>query len=410
MSQSQHLGPIIVENEAIIGLEREPLDATGRHTEASIQTLVHEYPKVLPMDEVEPAYRDMMSLCTELPLRSGFLDNLWMTPRGGIVIGECKLFRNPQARREVIAQALDYARALQRMNYVAFEAAIGKARGVPAFRLWQFVSESLPESDVMPEAAFIDGVSRRLRDAQLMILIIGDGIREELEDLAGFLQLHAGLHANLALIDLSLWRLPDGRRLIIPRLPMKTATIVRGIVGIDTAVTGIQVMPDETATQTMGRTRGSTANASAKSASAEEFLALMRESEALSASVLETLFGLVSDIGVEVRFTPQYAIFEIQIAGTNRAIFDVKYTGEIWGGALVSTGSDPDMITALEPLLTALANSMNAHLSFTPQKYHRLKAKDGRRLKPSDFSGQEQQVVDVMRQIVSVVSQHLSAD
>lgn len=51
------------------------------------------------MDEIDPAYQDMVSLCTELPLRAGFLDNLWITPRGGIVIVECKLLRNPQSRR-----------------------------------------------------------------------------------------------------------------------------------------------------------------------------------------------------------------------------------------------------------------------------------------------------------------------
>jgi len=48
----------------------------------------------------------------ELPTAAGALDNLWITPEGGIVLGECKLFRNPEARRQVIVQALDYARAI----------------------------------------------------------------------------------------------------------------------------------------------------------------------------------------------------------------------------------------------------------------------------------------------------------
>ena len=409
MNQTQHLGPIIVDNDVVIGLEREPLDAAGRHTEASIQALVHGNPKVIPMGEIEPAYQDMISLCTELPLSSGFLDNLWMTPRGGIVIGECKLFRNPQARREVIAQALDYARALQRMNYEAFEAAIARARGAPDFRLWEYVSADQPESDMVPEATFIDGVSRRLREAQLMILIIGDGIREDLEDLMEFLQLHAGLHANLALLDLSLWKLPDGRRLIIPRLPMKTATIVRGIVRMDEAVTDLRVLPDPLANVAGSSRRGAASSRAAKSGSAEEFLAMLRESDPISADVLQNLFELIPGTGIEVRFTPQYAIFETEAAGTNRTVFDVKYTGEIWGGNIVGSGSNADVAAAVRPLLFELAGAMLGHLSFTPQDNHRLRTRNDARLKVSDFQGQEPQVLEVLRKIVSVCASKSAA-
>lgn len=40
----------------------------------------------------------------ELPLRSGFLDNLLLTPTGNLVVVECKLWRNFDARRKVFAQ------------------------------------------------------------------------------------------------------------------------------------------------------------------------------------------------------------------------------------------------------------------------------------------------------------------
>jgi hypothetical protein len=64
------------------------------------------------MVDIEPAFTPLISICRELPTSAGYLDNLWLTPEGGIVLGECKLMRNPQARREVVAQALDYARAI----------------------------------------------------------------------------------------------------------------------------------------------------------------------------------------------------------------------------------------------------------------------------------------------------------
>ena len=47
----------------------------------------------------------------------GLLDILMVTPNGKLVIIETKLWRNPEARRKVIAQILDYAKELSRWNY-----------------------------------------------------------------------------------------------------------------------------------------------------------------------------------------------------------------------------------------------------------------------------------------------------
>lgn len=398
---SQHLGPVVVEGDQVLRLEREPLDANGRHTEALVQHLVHANPGLIPMDEIEPAYQDMISLCTELPLKAGFLDNLWITPRGGIVIGECKLFRNPQSRREVIGQALDYARALQRLSFEEFETAVGQARGDAGFRLWPFVSSGRPESETMPEVTFIDGVSRRLREAQVMILIIGDGIREELEDLAEFLQLHAGIHANLALVDISIWKLPDGRRIIIPRLPLKTATIVRGVVRVETTTSDVRVVEAEPLTRADSVGKSAQRRQSPRSGSAEEFLSLLRESDPGSADVVQSLFELAPEFGIEVRFSPQYAIFEVPTAGDQRTAFDVKYTGEIWGGNLVRDGVDPALVASLSPLLPELAEAMSSQVSFTAQRYHRFKGAGGRSLRPAEFKGRERLVMAVLQKMTA---------
>ena len=77
-----------------------------------LQELIHRHPGCLPMDQIEPGLGGLMPVCMELPLRVGFVDNLLMTPQGNLVIVEVKLWRNPESRRRVVAQALDYATAL----------------------------------------------------------------------------------------------------------------------------------------------------------------------------------------------------------------------------------------------------------------------------------------------------------
>jgi hypothetical protein len=234
MSPSRHAAPMFVDidNQAQtlspVRLGQTP-DEDSYRREAFIQNLVHDHPALVPMAEIEPAFSPLISVCKELPTPAGFLDNLWITPWGGLVLGEAKLVRNPQARREVVAQALDYARAVANWTFDDLEAAVRVALKQPAFRLWSLVEN---ETD-LGEDQFVDAVQRRLRTGQLLLLIIGDGIQEGVEALTAHLQLHAGLHVGLALLDLSLWRSVDGGLIVVPRVPMRTVLIERGIVRVE---------------------------------------------------------------------------------------------------------------------------------------------------------------------------------
>lgn len=72
-----------------------------------LQDLIFKNPAVLPMEEIDPAAGDVMPVARELGLPSAsgrvFLDLLAVTTRGRLMLVECKLWRNPQARREVTA-------------------------------------------------------------------------------------------------------------------------------------------------------------------------------------------------------------------------------------------------------------------------------------------------------------------
>ena len=121
-SDSSHAAPMLVRaGEPAVALERLQLGGAeheGDQREAFLQNLVHEHPEIIPMADIEPAFMPLIPICRELQTAAGYVDNLWLTPEGGIVLGECKLFRNQQARREVIVQALDYARAVAKLRYL----------------------------------------------------------------------------------------------------------------------------------------------------------------------------------------------------------------------------------------------------------------------------------------------------
>jgi len=107
----------------------------------------------------------MPAISVGMELRSavgGSVDNLYVTPSGHLIVGETKLYRNPEARREVIGQIIDYAKDLSAFSYSNPNEAISKAdrpdgeRGRSSLGLYESVVAALgagapPEEEVVME-------------------------------------------------------------------------------------------------------------------------------------------------------------------------------------------------------------------------------------------------------------------
>lgn len=118
------------ETSAVQALERVALKREGAsaYDEAWLQALIHDHPALLPVEQIEPALVPLVPVCREMPVPSGFVDNLLMTEEGGIVLVEAKLWRNPEGRRAVVGQVLDYAKDLAGFDYEGLQAAVLAAR------------------------------------------------------------------------------------------------------------------------------------------------------------------------------------------------------------------------------------------------------------------------------------------
>jgi hypothetical protein len=149
------------------------------------------------------------------------------------------LWRNPEARRRVIGQVIDYAQSLGRWNYEALDAAVRKSIDVDGRTLGRplvdIVRTALNGDDDFDEAAFIDAVQRNLRMGRILLLVVGDGIREDVESLADYLQKHAGFHFTLGLVEIAIYKLPHGELIIQPRVLGRTLNIERAIVKLASA-------------------------------------------------------------------------------------------------------------------------------------------------------------------------------
>lgn len=232
---SQFSSPFVVTpGGSTTKLERVSLSASGvgAHNEDWLQNLLFAHPGLLPIDEIEPTFADGVPLCREIETSVGPLDLLLVNENGLLTLVECKLWRNPEARRKVVGQILDYAQAMSRWTYEDLDQAVRRATREPALSLWERVRTPLGLTD---EAVFVDRVTRHIRDSTFLLLIVGDGIRENTEQIGDYLKKYAGLSFTLGLVEQQLYALPDGGLLVQPRTLAKTVELGRVVVKIDGA-------------------------------------------------------------------------------------------------------------------------------------------------------------------------------
>ena len=90
--------------------------------EAFLQELLVQHPALLPVQSLREDVGDLLCIGREVVAgESGSIDNLYLSAGGYPVLVETKLWRNPESRREVLAQVLDYTKDLVGKDFAWFE-------------------------------------------------------------------------------------------------------------------------------------------------------------------------------------------------------------------------------------------------------------------------------------------------
>lgn len=302
---------------------RNSTGGTRHHDEAFVRDLIHRSPGILPISEIEPIFDQARSICIELPNPAGFADNLLVTPEGGIVLVECKLQRNLQARREVIAQIMDYAAQLQSWTFEDLDAAVRRAE-LPGGGKPTGLVECFDDHDDFDPLAFMDAVTRNLRRGRMLLLVVGDGIREGLESLAGIIQRHPGFHAALGLIELKIFPLPQGGFVVQPRTLLRTLNIERGVVTFSDdrlAITPPPVTPVHDAVNTSGKRPASLTE--------EEFYTILASRSPETPRVVKNLVQRLENLGLTPEFKRSLIMRWTGADGRLHNIINIRKSGRI---------------------------------------------------------------------------------
>ena len=209
-------------------LQRIPLGASaaeGGVDEAFLQELLFRIPETLPTDAIDAAYAGAVPVCRELTTPAGYVDALYVNPLGRLTLAEFKLWRNPQARREVIGQILDYAKELASWGYEDLQREVSKTLKRTGNVLYELVRGQVPD-----EAAFVDRVTRHLKRGEFLLLIVGDGIRKMSNTSSISCRNIAACTSTSALVEAALYRDQSGHIIVQPRVLARTEIIRREVV------------------------------------------------------------------------------------------------------------------------------------------------------------------------------------
>ena len=217
-------------------LERIPLEEKV-FNEDWIQELIFKNPSLLPVHEIDKAYDGIIPIGREINTPVGPIDNLFINTDGCLTLVETKLWRNPQARREVVGQIIDYAKEIIKWSFQDLDNSIRNYNSYyhnENAGLLETIKKQVPMDD-QEEKEFVDNVVRNIKRGRFLLLIVGDGIRESVEDMVDYLSLTPQIQFTLALIELQVYRLNqmDNSLLVIPQLVTRTKEITRAVVRIE---------------------------------------------------------------------------------------------------------------------------------------------------------------------------------
>jgi hypothetical protein len=289
--------PILITNlaqpqQALSNLEPVSRD-TPPYNESWLQSLIHDHPGLIPASEIEACFDNLVPISKEFPLSSGYLDNLFVTPDGYLVLVEVKLWKNGESRRKVIAQILEYAMDFAALAYDQINKEIrkqGVGRSWGQNPLYEMVASYA--ANPLDETLFVDRVSRNLREGRFLLLILGDGIREDMAVLANHL-MHHSLRYAFAMVQIKLFHLPDGSLIALPEVLVKTQTVERHVTVVtmagDIAVRG--ATPTSVVNEQVENT----------SISLDEFYASMAHVDPQNVVWLKDLLNKLADLPIETQ-------------------------------------------------------------------------------------------------------------
>jgi len=197
------------------------VEAKKFESEATLQTYLEQFPSLLPVWEVDEEAAPLLTIGREVGVPSGAVDLLFTDTNGILTVVETKLARNPEVRREVIGQVIEYASFLstwdaddverQANDYLHSERATEDYHDLNVYEALSKVA-----GDEVPADVFRERIDDNLKRGRIRLVIVVDEIAEPLRSTVTFLNSFSTF--DVLVLQLADFEESAARHIFIPSL------------------------------------------------------------------------------------------------------------------------------------------------------------------------------------------------
>ena len=164
------------------GEEWNMVESAKYQDEKELQKLLANSPSLISIDDVRPGAGALVTAVREFPLDIGYVDLVAFSAQGDMAIIECKLADNPEMKRKVIGQALEYGAHIWGMTYAELDEKVKARTGKNLAPLM----EEQANDPAWGEEALRANVESALQSGSFILMIVVDAITDELSRIVRF--------------------------------------------------------------------------------------------------------------------------------------------------------------------------------------------------------------------------------
>jgi len=173
--------------------------------EGKLQDYLEEYPSLIPLADIVEGASDLLCIGREVSAGPGAIDLLFIDKEGLLTVVETKLAKNPEARRTVIGQIIEYA------SYISQWTADDVYRIAN-----EYLKSNLDEVMGNLDEDFRSNIEQNLKSGKMRLIIAVDELIEPLRATVTFLNSYSKF--DILLLQLKSFEESKTRKVLIPSL------------------------------------------------------------------------------------------------------------------------------------------------------------------------------------------------
>ena len=195
------------------------VESAKYQNENELQKLLADSPSLISIDDVRSGAGALVTAVREFPLDIGYVDLIAFSTQGDMAIIECKLADNPEMKRKVIGQALEYGAHIWGMSYVELDEKVKARTGKNLAPL----IEEQANDPTWDEEAFRANVESALESGSFILMIVVDAITDELSRIIRFVNACGNPAFSFAALEMRRFQSGDAE-MLVPRIIGDTRT------------------------------------------------------------------------------------------------------------------------------------------------------------------------------------------